>query len=502
MKPKHLNAKDPWLLAENIPDCDLFFFQIPASCFTNDTSYPFIKKYEKFLATYKRFEQHFYFGEKNSFEVAESILAALIERPKFGDDVNKNIVRWSRKMLAFAQKVDAMPLSDYSNRKLWEIWKEHDDIHTKLYTYGWLPVSVDMFHNNMTSYLKKYLRTVCDGPEEVESAFVVLTTPTRKTVVAKDREEFLRIYGRFKGELKNAVTLADVSKPFAHALKTHAQEWGHLGYIFAGNHPAFGAEHYVREMVDLAKSGVNGKKLLKKDDEYLRTARRTKNALYKKLKVDATHRRLFEAASEFALTKLVRRHSQLFTLHRLHRSLLAEIAKRLKLTRFQAQFMLMDEAREALLKNKVNRRVLRERLKQCAYYTEQGIEVVYTGARAKKLATGAQRSISRDISEIKGQTAQPGMARGIVKIIIRAKDMVKMNEGDILVSVATDPDIVPAMKKAAAIVTEQGGITSHAAIVSRELGVPCIIGTKIATQVFKDGDRVEVNANHGWVRKL
>lgn len=58
------------------------------------------------------------------------------------------------------------------------------------------------------------------------------------------------------------------------------------------------------------------------------------------------------------------------------------------------------------------------------------------------------------------------------------------------------------MKKAVAIVTDEGGITCHAAIVSRELGIPCVVGTKIATRVFKDGDLLEVRANHGLVRKL
>ena len=78
--------------------------------------------------------------------------------------------------------------------------------------------------------------------------------------------------------------------------------------------------------------------------------------------------------------------------------------------------------------------------------------------------------------------------------------MQKMNDGDILVSIATDPDIVPAMKKAAAFVTEQGGVTSHAAIVAREMGKPCVIGTKIATRVLKDGDYVEVDATKGVVK--
>ena len=66
----------------------------------------------------------------------------------------------------------------------------------------------------------------------------------------------------------------------------------------------------------------------------------------------------------------------------------------------------------------------------------------------------------------------------------------------------TRPEHMHLIGNAAAIVTDEGGITSHAASVSRELGIPCIIGTKIATEVLKDGDLVEVNANHGWVRKI
>ena len=95
-----------------------------------------------------------------------------------------------------------------------------------------------------------------------------------------------------------------------------------------------------------------------------------------------------------------------------------------------------------------------------------------------------------------------GKATGKVRIIIRPGDMHKMSKGDILVSIATDPDIVSAMKKAAAIVTEQGGVTSHAAIVSRELNIPCVIGTKIATKVLKDGDLIEVDASKGIIKIL
>ena len=80
--------------------------------------------------------------------------------------------------------------------------------------------------------------------------------------------------------------------------------------------------------------------------------------------------------------------------------------------------------------------------------------------------------------------------------------MPDLEEGDILIANSTTPNYIPIMAKASAFLTDEGGITSHAAIVSRELGIPCIIGTKVATKVFKDGDLVEVDANEGVVRKV
>jgi pyruvate,water dikinase len=92
--------------------------------------------------------------------------------------------------------------------------------------------------------------------------------------------------------------------------------------------------------------------------------------------------------------------------------------------------------------------------------------------------------------------------RGRVKIVLTPDEMKKVYQGDIMVSGETTPDFMPAINKAAAIVTDIGGIASHAAIVSREFNIPCIVGTKIATQVLKDGDLVEVNADLGVVKIL
>ncbi|MDH5203147.1 MAG: phosphoenolpyruvate synthase, partial [Nitrospirota bacterium] len=102
---------------------------------------------------------------------------------------------------------------------------------------------------------------------------------------------------------------------------------------------------------------------------------------------------------------------------------------------------------------------------------------------------------------IRGLGVSPGQGSGEAKIILKVKDISKLEKGKVLVTEMTTPDWVPAMKKASAIVTNLGGKTCHAAIVSRELGVPCIVGTKNATEVIKDGQMVTVEGKRGLVFK-
>jgi len=103
-------------------------------------------------------------------------------------------------------------------------------------------------------------------------------------------------------------------------------------------------------------------------------------------------------------------------------------------------------------------------------------------------------------SEIKGTPAFMGIKKGVVKIVTHPDHINKINQGDILVAQMTLPSFISAMQKASAFVTDEGGITCHAAIIARELKKPCVIGTKIATKVLKDGDLVEVDANRGIVK--
>ena len=104
--------------------------------------------------------------------------------------------------------------------------------------------------------------------------------------------------------------------------------------------------------------------------------------------------------------------------------------------------------------------------------------------------------------ELSGVIANKGKVRAVVRIILSSRDFHKFKNHDVIVTSMTSVDFVPLMYRASAFVTNEGGITSHAAVVSREMNKPCIIGTKIATKFFKDGDMVEVDANNGIIKKL
>ncbi len=124
---------------------------------------------------------------------------------------------------------------------------------------------------------------------------------------------------------------------------------------------------------------------------------------------------------------------------------------------------------------------------------------------ALKTASVSSAKVNSEIEKmpvlLEGAPASPGIKSGPVKILKSAKEIGKIVTGDVLVAPQTNPDFVPAMKKACAIVTDHGGRTSHAAIVSRELGIPAVVGTESATSKLKTGQVITVNGSTGKIYK-
>lgn len=146
---------------------------------------------------------------------------------------------------------------------------------------------------------------------------------------------------------------------------------------------------------------------------------------------------------------------------------------------------------------------LAERTKGVLFLVDDKGERNFTGdaySEYLKNKKGSEAEKHNFEMDLHGTTANGGTAIGHAIICKDIKSIEKVKEGDILVASMTRPEFIPALRKAAAIVTDEGGITCHAAIVARELGIPAVIGTKIATKVLKDGMLVEVKANHGLVK--
>ncbi len=128
---------------------------------------------------------------------------------------------------------------------------------------------------------------------------------------------------------------------------------------------------------------------------------------------------------------------------------------------------------------------------------QEGIYIV----QSRPITTKSKKSDTEITGNIlfSGQAASPGIASGIVKVVHTQANLSSLQKGMVLVTKMTNPDMVVAMQKVSAIITDEGGLTSHASIVSREMGIPAIVGTKIATEKLKDGDFVTVDGFSGRV---
>lgn len=167
----------------------------------------------------------------------------------------------------------------------------------------------------------------------------------------------------------------------------------------------------------------------------------------------------------------------------------------------EARWLSIEEFLEGMQgKDIPSQTIIEERKKAYGLIQFEGKNHILTGEKLKNvLHPLLTRSVEQTVS---GLVAHPGKVQGKVKIILTPMDIIKVEKGDIIISPETTPDFLPAIHTSVAIVTDQGGIISHAAIVAREFKKPCIVGTKYATQIFKDGDYVEVDAEQGIVRKL
>ncbi|MDP1884550.1 MAG: PEP-utilizing enzyme [Candidatus Moranbacteria bacterium] len=294
-------------------------------------------------------------------------------------------------------------------------------------------------------------------------------------------------------------------------ITSHHQKYCWIPFDYDG--PAWELRYFLEKIKKIIKSRIEIDKKIRE----IRDGKSRLRKLQKKYESELNFSKnkqlfyFFEIARELLFLKDYRKDALYKSYYHMDK-LINEIGRRLSLSPIQVKHILPQEMEDALIKRKYVEAELNERIGHSVLlyknakkgqHPQKPIQI-FTGKKAGKIIRKKIKTenIDSKIRKMSGQTAYPGIAGGRIKLIFSADDLNKMKYGDILVSPATNPNLLLAMKKASAIITDEGGITCHAAIVARELKIPCIIGTKIATQVLKDGDLVEVDADSGVVRIL
>lgn len=526
-----------WLLAEDIPNIDPFFSMLWLNSFVDEFAEPGGRAYKKIAAVYKDYYLKFYYDEQDACEVGEHIVNRFFADPEFMEEVNKNITSSSDELRVFASAIPETNLDKLSNKELWKIYSEHDEVHTRYYQWGWLPVAADMFCSNLHDRGQKVLRDLGVSDDNLNDYLATLTQPTRPSLLKEEEHNLMRIGSLVQKDAEQVRLFDELFRKFKEedvkefGLYTHSPEYEakfeervheiieHINpkvlqelqdhyanyfytkFLFTEEQGVYSFEHYLKELVRIVVNTDNLQQHIAKEKQEIIKAKKKRDDLMDALQLSKKDREFFVQWGEFMVTKIYRRYAQLFALYKMT-PILEEIGKRLGLTIKQTRFMMIDEVKRALASDEVDIDEVKRRVSYSVYYADKNNRSFYTGSAAKRAAELIEKQEIEEVSELSGQCGCQGSATGTVKIVNVIEDMKKMNDGDILVSISTQPDLLPAMKKAAAFVTEQGGVTSHAAIVAREMNTPCVIGTKIATKVLKDGDKVEVDATKGIVRKL
>lgn len=416
----------------------------------------------------------------------EKFILKKIEDEEFVRAMRTGFVKAADRLEELKKKFEILNYKEANEEQLAQ-W--FDELMNKIMQFSkyshWINFS-DFENHFLTEKLKNILKKYTD---KVSEAFVTLTTPTKKLMQQTAEEELLRI----------AKDASDVESLDEEKLERHAQKYCWLQYEQEGD--PLTKEYFKQEIKRILEEGIDPGEALKEKKENRKEKLEEKKELQEELGLPEEDIYWFHLAADIMYLKVYMREVKVRAYCTGH-WLMEEIAERLKLNKVEVRHLLPEELKQALKTGNTDKKLLRKRINHSVAYCHKGDIKLYTGQKAVEWSAKIEEDEAEDTGVLRGQCASPGRAEGTAKLVLHPRDMDKFEKGDILVAYMTDPGVVPAMKKAAAIVTDVGGITCHAAIVSRELGIPCVVGTKHATKLLEDGEEIVVDADKGEVRKV
>lgn len=442
---------------------------------------------------------HFYADYEAWNEGSDYLLQKIKNQHDFVKNVYLKSVAIAKESVKLIRYFEKQDLSNWSGRQLANFLKKSYQLGNDFSAYGFIPVFSDHLFHKYTHLLKSIIKAkVKEQPLSMAEPEVLhlLSSPSRFIPSKQAKIKLLQLIIGFKGTKLSSVDNKKIESYY------HNWFWINFGQL--------GPKMQLREVKHSAKKLINNKARAKKELQellnYPKQLKLKQKELEKKLGLNEEERYLFSVAREFMYLKGLRMEV-LFGIYACWSKLLEELAKRWQIEKKLLYYTCINELLNWLKQNKKpNQKILKERSKFCVCVAKTEFdEVILAGDQARKFLksqTYKEDKKLENVLVIHGTVASLGYAKGKVKIVNKISEINKVENGDILVSVATYPALLPAMKKAAAIITDSGGITSHAAIVAREMKKPCIIGAKIATKILQDGDWVELDTKKGDIRRV
>ncbi len=400
---------------------------------------------------------------------------------------------------SFSRKVSGKRLDSLSPEQLASLWKEFDSIVLSIvpwYFIPWHAVKENWLTDNVMAGLERHREEV-EPLADLPNALGALVFPEKAVAFKQEQKAFF-------GLARLAQQPGFESDPlFEKQARKYLNEfsWMKTFVVLPIDPLSFS------ELVERVQRALNDRPL----EEFRRmNAQNEKNrALAKKLlrvlKHDARLLREIGWSRRFAWLLAESVDQSLESFARLI-PFYKKIASTIGIPYHQWIHLTSDEILGSLQKGElVSNSPVQEREQGFVFCMGRGKARMAAGAQGKALSDWIDQSIQPvplNASELAGQPACPGVVRGIVRIALSAQESHALQTGEVLVCPMTSPDYLPAMKRAAAIVADEGGLLSHAAIISRELGKPCVIGTKHATHVLHNGDWIEVDAVSGTITIL
>ncbi|MFH0972175.1 MAG: PEP-utilizing enzyme [Candidatus Micrarchaeota archaeon] len=466
--------------------------------------------YDSIISKYEDDFFYWYYDHGDLKKLTEFVIDNQGNNPRY---IRNLINLWKKDLRAFqreCKKLDKINLARLGDNELISVYGEFISIYCREWSIPIIADAISLHSESLARHGLLVLLKKQGKEEEFFKFFPILTSPVNVSFANSEKREMLKIalkirksslIGKIKksGPKQSKKLLMD--DPYSrNQLANHSRKyhWIRNSYLIARNlKPA----DFAPELVEFSKEGKDPAAEIRGMDANLNNMKREKVKLMHSLGIGGKLALIFDIIERFAWWQDERKKQNLIGDHYVCR-LLNEFAKRLHATYFDLAYTTPSELIDCFKRKQLDGKLVKERRRYSIMVIGKGRDGIYVGKDAAELEKILLQGEKTVFDEVRGQCASIGRAEGHVRIVNTSKDISKMKPGDILVSGMTRPELVPAMKKAAAIVTDEGGITSHAAIISRELGIPCIIGTKYATKMLKDGDFVEVNANHGVVRKV